>query len=163
MHDVQHTVGPEAQVTLREVTADNVNAILKLTVKEHQKPLIASNAESIAQAHFRPEAWFRAIYADDTPVGFVMLYDAYLGAPPPQPTPYEVWRFMIDAQYQGRGFGRRALELVIAHVRTRPHATELWLGHRPVPGNAGGFYQKLGFTYTGKVEEGGDVEMRLVL
>ena len=92
-----------------------------------------------------------------------MVYDAHLGAHSPSTDYYEVWRFMIDARYQGRGFGRRAMELVIAYVKTRPNATVLFLGHRREPGNAGGFYQKLGFEYTGKVEEGGDVEMRLVL
>lgn len=56
-----------------------------------------------------------------------------------------------------------AMELVIAHVKTRPNATLLYLGHPRKPGNAGGFYQKLGFEYTGNEEEGGDVEMRLVL
>ena len=32
-------------------------------------------AFSIAEAHFSPLAWFRAVYAGDTPVGFVMLSD----------------------------------------------------------------------------------------
>ena len=33
---------------------------------------------SISEAHFWPTGWFRAIYADDTPVGFVMIDDHYL-------------------------------------------------------------------------------------
>jgi len=163
MSEIEHAVDQDARITLREVTAENVNAILSLSVKEHQKQLVASNAVSIAQAHFRPEAWFRAIYADDTAVGFVMLYDSHLGTQPPPHDYYEVWRFMIDARYQGKGFGRRAMELVIAHVKTRPNAKFLFLGHRREPGNAGGFYQKFGFEYTGNEEEGEDVEMRLVL
>src|SRR5262245_49499422 len=137
MSNLELTVSHDARITLREVTAENVNAILRLAVQEHQKQLVASNAVSIAQAHFRPEAWCRAIYADDPPVGFVMLYDAHLGARPPQNDYYEVWRFMIDARYQGRGFGRRAMELVIAHVKTRPNAKVLFLGHRRETGHAG--------------------------
>jgi diamine N-acetyltransferase len=125
--------------------------------------LVASNAVSIAQAYFRPEARFRAIYADETPVGFVVLYDSHLGTQPPQQDYYEVWRFMIGARYQGKGFVCRAMELVIAHVKTRPNAKRLYLGHRREPGNAGDFYQKFGFAYTGHEEEGGDVEMCLVL
>src|SRR5262245_63745439 len=134
MSEIEHAVDQDARITLREVTAENVNAILSLSVKEHQKQLVASNAVSIAQAHFRPEAWFRAIYADDTPVGFVMLYDAHLGTHPPQNDYYEVWRFIIDARYQDRGFGWRAMELVIAHVKMRPNAKVLYLGHRRDPG-----------------------------
>jgi diamine N-acetyltransferase len=163
MSEIEHTIDQDAHITLREVTAKNVNAVFRLSVKEHQKQLVTSNAVSIAQVHFRPEAWFRAIYADETPIGFVMLYDSHLGAQPPQHDYYEVWRFMIDAQYQDKGFGRRAIELVIAHVKTRPNAKFLFLGHRRDPGNAGAFYQKFGFEYTGNEEEGGDVEMRLVL
>jgi hypothetical protein len=55
------------------------------------------------------------------------------------------------------------MELVIAHVKTRPNAKQLHLGHLRLPGNAGGFYRRLGFTYTGREEEGGDVEMCLEL
>ena len=36
---------------------------------------MANNAVSLAQAHFTPEAWYRAIYAGETPVGFMMLDD----------------------------------------------------------------------------------------
>ena len=42
-------------------------------MSEHQKQFVAPNAVSIAQAYFSKEAWFRAIYADDTAIGFVML------------------------------------------------------------------------------------------
>ena len=127
MRESEPTVDDDARITLRAVTAENVNAILRLSVKEHQKQLVASNAVSIAQAYFRPEAWFRAIYADEIPVGFVMLYDSHLGAQPPPHDYNEVWRFMIDARYQGKGFGRQAMELVIAHVKTRPNAKVLYL------------------------------------
>jgi hypothetical protein len=29
----------------------------------------------LLRRYFEPKAWFRAIYADETPVGFVMLFD----------------------------------------------------------------------------------------
>jgi len=65
-------------VTLREVTADNLGVVLALEVLEEQQNFVASNARSIAQAHFHQEAWFRAIYADEVPVGFLMLHDENL-------------------------------------------------------------------------------------
>jgi DNA-3-methyladenine glycosylase I len=67
-------VTPESDVTLREVTKDTVRAICNLKVSESQNGFVAPNAVSIAQAYFAETAWFRAIYADDTPVGFLMLY-----------------------------------------------------------------------------------------
>ena len=48
--------------------------VLKLKVTEAQNQFVAPNTVSIAQAHFYPEkAWFRAIYADETAVGFLMI------------------------------------------------------------------------------------------
>lgn len=55
------------------MTRDNLTEVLRLKVRPEQEKCVASNAYSLAQAHFYPEeAWFRAIYADETPVGFMM-------------------------------------------------------------------------------------------
>jgi diamine N-acetyltransferase len=109
---------------------------------------VAPNTVSLAQAHFYPEtAWFRAIYADETAVGFVMLSDE------PRKPEYFLWRFMIAAEYQGLGFGKQAIQLLIAHVKTRPQATELLTSYVPGEGSPGTFYHKLGFVDTGEVED----------
>jgi diamine N-acetyltransferase len=137
------------EVTLREVTKETLREVLKLGVAPEQERLVAPNAISIAEAHFSPDvAWFRAIYAGETPVGFVMLED---DASKPR---YYLWRFMIDRRYQGRGIGRRAIELLIEHVRTRPGAKELLTSCVPGEGSPGPFYEKLGFVYTGEDDEG---------
>lgn len=136
---------PTGKATLREITADTVGSILNLSVSEDQERFVASNARSIAQAHFSEHAWFRAFYASEEPVGFVMLYDK------PEKGEYSLWRFMIDARYQGRGYGRAALLLVIAHIRTRPKATVLYSSYVPGEGDPGGFYRSLGFIETGEV------------
>jgi len=145
-----------AEVSLREVTSANLSAILNLSVSEGQQGLVASNAKSIAEAHYEEDAWFRAIYADETPVGFVMLSDV------PAKAEYFLWRMMVDAARQGKGYGRRAVELVVEHVRTRPGATELFTSHVKKEGNAGKFYRKLSFAYTGE-EYDGELIMKLEL
>lgn len=147
----------DAVVTLREITSETVRAICDLRVGPGQEGFVAPNAVSIAQAHFEPEvAWFRAIYADETPVGFVMLEDD------PAHESYTLWRFMIDARFQGYGFGRRALDLVIDYVKTRPGATALLTSCVPGDGSPCPFYEKLGFVYTGEVDDG-ELVMRLAL
>ena len=146
----------DAVVGLREVTADTLRSILRLKVSPQQEQFVADNATSIAQAHFEPKAWFRAIYADETPVGFVMLYD---DTDKPE---YFLWRYMIDSRYQGLGFGRRALLQVIDIVRGRPGATEMLLSYVPAEGSPEPFYAGLGFVNTGDVEDGENV-MRLAL
>jgi diamine N-acetyltransferase len=152
--DVQPTEA--AVVSLREVTKDNLGQVLSLKVKPEQEKFVANNAISIAQAHFEEKAWFRAVYADETPVGFVMLYDD------PETTDYFLWRFMIDSRYQGLNFGRRALQLLIEHVRTEPGATELLLSYVPAEGSPEPFYTSLGFANTGEVHDGENV-MKLML
>jgi diamine N-acetyltransferase len=144
-------------LALREVTKDNLREVLRLKVAPEQERFVASNAVSIAQAYFdRDTAWFRAIYDGETPVGFVMLDDQ-----PAKPS-YTLWRFMIDARYQRRGYGRGALELVFAHVKTRPGASELFTSCVDAPGGPGPFYEGLGFTYTGELDEGERVMRRPV-
>lgn len=142
-------------VELREVTKANLREILRLKVAPEQEKFVASNAVSIAQAHFDPEtAWFRGIYDGDTAVGFVMLEDK-----PAEPF-YMLWRFMIDARYQRRGHGESALELLFAHVKTRPGAVEILTSCVDAPGGPGPFYERMGFTYTGAVEDGERVMRR---
>jgi diamine N-acetyltransferase len=143
-------------VTLREVTADTVRAICALEVRPEQRGYVAPNAVSIAQAYFQPRAWFRAVYAGDGPVGFVMLDEN------PEQGEYYLWRFMIAGEHQGRGYGRAALDLVVDHVRARPGATELRSSY--VPGEHGPreFYLAYGFQETGEVE-GQEVVIRLPL
>jgi diamine N-acetyltransferase len=139
---------PKSTITLREINADTVRDVCNLTVRDDQKKFVAPNAVSIAQAYFSNHAWIRAIYADNTIVGFLMLEDQ------PEKPEYYLWRFMIDTRWQGMGFGRRAMELLINHVRTRPNAKELLTSVLQAPGGPQGFYEKIGFTLTGEYEEG---------
>jgi len=138
----------DATVTLREVTAETVRAVCALEVASTQRGYVAPNAVSIAQAHFEPKAWFRAVYAGEEPVGFVMLHEDT------EKPEYFLWRFMVAAQHQGKGYGRQALDLVVEHVRSLPGARVL--GSSFVPGEHGpqAFYLRYGFVETGEVDEG---------
>ena len=65
-------------VTLREITSETVRAVTKLAVRPDQQGFVAPNAVSLSEALFSDEAWYRAIYADEDLVGFVMLADETL-------------------------------------------------------------------------------------
>jgi diamine N-acetyltransferase len=75
---------------------------------------------------------------------------------------YYLWRLMITAPKQGKGFGRRAMEQVIDYVRSRPGATELIAGYFPMPGSPWPFCRSLVFESTGKMEHG-EMVIRLKL
>ncbi len=144
------------RISLREITGETVREICNLSVHENQTGFVAPNAVSIAQAYFEDKAWFRAIYADETPVGFLMLY---LDTEKPE---YFLWRFMIDSRYQGGDYGREALRLAIEHVRTQPKATCLLTSVVQKEGGPQEFYEKSGFALTGDFDDG-EAVMRLEL
>jgi diamine N-acetyltransferase len=144
----------DPEVTLREITKENLGNILRLKVAPDQEQFVASNAVSLAEAHFEPELpYFRAIYAGNVPVGFLMLeYNA-------EEQFYFLWRLMIDERYQKHGYGRKALELLFAHVKTLPKSDALYTSCVAAEGGPGLFYEKMGFVYTGE-EEDGELYMR---
>lgn len=139
-------------VTLREITAELVIPVVRLSVAEEQKGFVATNAISLAQALCAPEAWYRAIYSGDDLAGFVMLEDQTLRQPPPVEPEVFVWRLMVDQRFQGRGIGRAAMQQVISHVRAKAVVPVLHVSYVPGPGCPEPFYRGLGFLPTGRME-----------
>ncbi|MBB5958001.1 diamine N-acetyltransferase [Saccharothrix tamanrassetensis] len=149
------------QVHLREITDRNRAAVCALRVHPGQRQFVDSVTESLDEAAATPEAepWYRAIYAGDEPVGFVMLS---WNVPPGRPGvlgPYYLWRLLIDREHQGRGFGRAALTQVIDLVRA-DGGTELLTSYQPGYGEPWPFYRKFGFVPTGQVDDG-EIVIRL--
>ena len=126
-------------INLREITSKNLKSIIDLNVKEDQKDYVASNSVSIAQGHYSKSAWFKGIFNDDRPVGFVML--DLIG----EENKCFLWRFMIDRKYQGKGFGKIALTQVIDFVRSLNLYTYIATSYVPAENGAGGFYKNFGF------------------
>ncbi len=141
-------------VTLREITSETVRAVTKLAVRADQAGFVATNAVSLAQALFSDEAWYRAIYADDELVGFVMLSDESLKADPPAEPSIGLWRLMIDARHQRRGIGREVIRQLLVHVRSRPGIRRFYTSYVAEAGGPGPFYAGLGFEPNGEVDDG---------
>jgi diamine N-acetyltransferase len=142
-------------LTLRPVDDDNRVAITSLLVSGPQQRFVAPNALSLMQQAFAAEeTWLRAVYADEVPVGLVLVEfptaDAHGLALVGRPF---LWRFMIDDHYQGLGFGRRALRLAIEVMRDRG-CDAMYLSYVPGHGSPGPFYHRLGFRETGVAVDG---------
>jgi len=129
----------KTEVTLREIDEDTLWSVLDLDVADDQKRYVASNAVSIAEAHFSENAWFRAIYAGETPVGFVLLFIDE------EEEEYDLWRMMIDKEHQRQGYGSQAIERIIEHVSKLPGAEELTLSYLPGEGDPSPFFMAQGF------------------
>ncbi len=142
-------------VTLREITEENRAAVEALSVTAEQSRYVAGVAESIVEAADTPDAkpWYRAVYAGDEPVGFVMISDGITVENPDFVGPYYLWRLLIDHRHQQRGYGTATLDLVVDHVRARPDARVLLVSHVVGPDSPVTFYQRYGFRLTGEVHQ----------
>jgi N-acetyltransferase len=155
------------QVRLVEIDAKNLVTLHRMNPGAVGSQMVAPNAMSVAQSFFSKNAWARAVYAGDVPVGFVMLFDPTLD---PESAKKEgealdslyVWRLMIDFKYQGRGYGEQVLRLVTERARSMPGIKSVTLSYVMEEGSAKPFYEKLGFRETGKIEHG-EMEMCLLL
>jgi RimJ/RimL family protein N-acetyltransferase len=154
---------PATDVELREITPENEREVCRLRTFKFQEQMVAPMAASFADA-LVPEVvdgaavvpWFRAIYAGDTAVGFLMtaeVTDAH-------PEPY-LWRLLIDRRHQGRGVGRAALTILADRLRAEGHRT-LMTSWVDAPGGPAPFYHRLGFVPTGEIDDG-EVVARLAL
>jgi diamine N-acetyltransferase len=137
-------------VHFERITARTVLQICQLseTLTPQQRKMVADNALSIAQAHCSESAWLRAIYADDAPIGFLMLHigsDYTDGIDCPG---IYLWRFMIAGPYQGQGYGREAIQFLLKHLDALG-IPELYTSYELGEGSPEGFYRKLGFVPTG--------------
>ena len=146
-------------VKLKDVTAKNWRAVARLKLAPEQKDLVASNLYSIAQSKFDPNAYTRAVYAGDKPVGFLM-YDVWKTKGETREA--SIYRFMIDRSHQGKGYGRAALALALAEIRGVPGIKKISIGYLPDNRVAKPFYASFGFVEAGK-DEDGEIIAELVL
>ncbi|MGC9334354.1 MAG: GNAT family N-acetyltransferase [Anaerolineae bacterium] len=137
-------------VHFERITAKTVVQVCQLseTLTPQQRKMVADNALSIAQAHFSENAWLRAIYAGDTPVGFLMLHIGSDYADGIDCPGVFLWRFMIAGPYQGQGYGREAIQVLLKYLKALG-IPELYTSHEVGEGSPEGFYRKLGFVPTG--------------
>ena len=152
-------------VSLHELTDANRDEVLALRVAPGQERFVSSVAESLRNAETYPEAnpWFRAVYASEEPVGFVMLSWDCVPRPPEIIGPWFLWKLLIDERHQRHGYGRKVVALVADLVRAEG-ADELLTSY--VPGWDGGpwpFYERLGFVPTGDVDDVGEMILSLDL
>jgi diamine N-acetyltransferase len=141
-------------ISLREVTRDNWLDIIRLKVCEAQQNFVASNAISLAEAYVHPECVPLAIYDDDTPVGFCMY------AMDSDDKEYWIFRLMVDARYQSKGYGGAAMRMLIERIKQDKAHHKIYISFEPENDRAKGLYESLGFVPDGRVV-GGEIVYRL--
>ncbi len=133
---------------LREINDSNMEECLALTVSAEQVQYISPNADSLKEADGVPEiARPFAVYVDDRMVGFAMFAFDEINDDPDK---YWLWRFMIDEEFQGKGYGSAALEAIIEYFRENG-ADEITLSTKESNTAALGLYHKFGFSENGEM------------
>ena len=148
-------------VSLRRLTESNREAVEALRVSPSQRQFVSSVADSLREAAAHPDATvlYWAVYAEDTPVGFVMIADEVAN---PDYIPHYLWKLLIDERYQGRGFGAATLDLIVEYFRGRPGVEALSTSAGQGEGSPVGFYERYGFERTGEIRSD-EVLLRLEL
>src|SRR5690606_10452057 len=93
------------------ITKDNWYKAISLRVREDQVNFVASNVVSLAQLNFLENFMAKGIYNDDEMVGFA-LYGI-----DDDDHEYWIYRMMIDQNHQGKGYGKKAIQLIIDDIK----------------------------------------------
>ena len=154
------------RVVLRDIVTDaDREAVLGLRRKPGQERYLGSMAshfeDAVEDAQACPRMWSVHDADDGTLVGFVMISDnipqAVLDADEDIVGPYFLWRLLIDAAFQGRGYGQATIDAVADYVRTRPGGDVLYTSSKAGDGSPQPFYLRYGFTMTDRTADGEDV------
>jgi len=143
---------------IHPVTKDNWRELAKLQVREDQKGFVALNVYSIAESQFgfdHPaeghwDMFAYGIYDAKLPVGFLMIGYNYT-APSTQGF---VIRLMVDEKYQGKGYGKFAMNWILDLYRADERVKAVGISYEPENDVARKLYAALGFVETGEIYEG---------
>jgi GNAT superfamily N-acetyltransferase len=149
-------------VTLRSIGEANREGVEALRVAREQEQFVSSVVDSMREAAEEPDGrpLYWAVYADETPVGFVMISDDVAPGSSDY-IPQFLWKLLIDERYQGQGFGTATLDLVVEYFRGRPGVEGLRTSAGQGDGSPIGFYERYGFEQTGEIVFDDEVLLRL--
>lgn len=134
-------------ITLKII--DETNWRTPLKVREDQKKFVAASTVILARAYAFRNMRSRALLICDgeTAVGMVLYYDC------PDLAVYNFSELFIDERYQGRGYGKAAVKMVLDTMKQDGKYTRVDTCY--IEGNdaAGKLYESFGFT---EIDRDGD-------
>ncbi|GAA2987912.1 diamine N-acetyltransferase [Microbacterium terrae] len=140
------------ELRLVELSATTIVAVNNLSLKPGQEQFLAPVSYGIAATVANPQtSWQRVIVDDQEVVAFV---SANFDPEDPQEHFRSVlWRINVDADDQGRGVGRFAVEKLIDEARERG-MDRVNVIYEAGDGGPEAFFQRVGFTPVGETEYG---------
>lgn len=138
-------------ITIRPITQQNEQEVRAVRPKKEQSFFIetvdACLKEAAEEARWHPVA----IYEEEQVVGFAM-YGAFGKNP-------DVWidRIVIDAVFQGKGYGRQAMEQLMTLVLSQYESRRIYLSIVESNERARRLYEHLGFQSTERYDPNGEL------
>ncbi len=149
----------------RPLTRETLRPLAGLSVRDEQTTFVAPNLMTMAQSIFEPGSEIYGVWEGETAVGLLAVVD--MSHPDAdldegdEPDGIYIWRLMVDQAYQGRGFGRSALEFAKTLAQEKGRAN-LVISVVDEPGSALPLYKRFGFSTTGRIVDG-EVELVMAL
>ena len=135
---------------LISITEDNWMEVASLSVKEEQKKYVAPAIGILARGYVYRDCNVK-IYSfenDGVIVGTALVREFT-----DEPLGYDLQQFMIDEQYQRKGYGSRALQQILDELRKEGHYDHVELCVKKADAEAIRLYKKHGFADSGYVDE----------
>lgn len=136
-------------IKFESITKENFEAVINMEVNDAQSGFMENNLYSIAECAFEKSFIAKAIYNDETPIGFMLYYFVK-----DNPDYVFLHRLMIDKSEQGKGYGRTALEAAMDLFKEEFASIAcVELMHYPDNKIGEALYDRLGFEPTGEHRE----------
>ncbi|WP_377509971.1 GNAT family N-acetyltransferase [Octadecabacter sp. R77987] len=144
----------------REIVWDHLRPLFDLKVAVGQEGQVAPNEITLAQQPYDPASYVWGLWDGETLVGLLGMIHPLESDEMEDGDDYGaayIWRLMIGADHQGKGYGRKAIALA-GEVATEWGLPRICLTFVDKAGGAEGFYLKCGFQRTGRIDDG-ELEM----
>ena len=137
-------------ITLKEIDENNWLQVARLKVSEEQKGFVASPIGILARGYVYRDCRAKvfAIACEKDIVGIAMVRDL-----DEEPSCYELQQLMIDARFQGNGYGTDALKKILNILKDvrKYSCVEVCVNKNDTA--ALHVYKKVGFQDTGYIDE----------
>ena len=146
------------KLVIKEINDKNYNEALRLKVKKGQEDFIETVEECLNEAKqislWRPVG----IYNYNQIIGFAMY-----GLWENEGADGRVWldRFMIENEFQGRGYGSESLKLILNRIYNEYNRNEIYLSIYENNDLAIKMHEKIGFQFNGELDINGEKIMKL--
>ena len=146
-------------IKLIEVTENNWFDVADLSVRDDQRSYVAPAIGILARGYVYRECNARVYVFDNDGIivgaALVREFDE-------EPLGYDLQQFMIDQQYQGKGYGSDALALILDELRKEGHYDHVEVCVKKDDAAAIHLYEKHGFVDSGYIDEDVPDSMNLI-